>query len=98
MSENLVTPSGVQKLANGLHACLGALAILIPAFFWGPVSLLPAALAINVFAGVKEFWYDLKYETPATSGGLVGGLEDFAGYELGAVIAAGLVFLHFGTL
>lgn len=40
-------------------------------------------------AAIKEFWYDLKYETPDAmgSGGIKGSIEDFTFYMIGLVSA-----------
>ncbi|MGH8280691.1 MAG: hypothetical protein ACRERZ_00720 [Gammaproteobacteria bacterium] len=45
-----------------------------------------------VVAGLKEFWFDMRYETtpPQTFGD---SLEDFSGYMIGLVIA--LLVAHF---
>lgn len=52
------------------------------AFVWGAIAL----------AAVKEFWWDLTYETPdaAGSGGIMGSIEDFAFYMAGIVLALGV--------
>lgn len=48
-----------------------------------------------VAAAVKEFWYDLRYETDdaAGSGGVTGSIEDFSFYCLGLLIAVILTLL-----
>jgi len=43
--------------------------------------------AVMLFALWKEFWFDLRYETPETSGGIKGGLIDFSGYVAGIGLA-----------
>lgn len=74
-------------LADGLHVALGALFVTFPVG-WGihHPQLWGSGMGI-VFGIVKEFWFDLKYETPETSGGVSGGIMDFAGYVAGIVIA-----------
>lgn len=46
------------------------------------------AAAVLLFAAVKEFWYDEKYESVYVRGS---GWRDFAFYALGAVATAALL-------
>lgn len=80
-------------LANGLHVALGALFVTFPVC-WGihHPQLWGSGVGI-MFGIVKEFWFDLKYEDPDTSGGIAGGFEDLAGYFIGIVLANFLILL-----
>jgi hypothetical protein len=60
--------------------CAAALVLAGAAF--GHVWI--AAIAMLVWAVMKEFWYDEKYETPEVRGS---GLEDFLFYAIGIVTA-----------
>ena len=92
---DLDTPIGWLLLANVVHVCLGALAILITVLFGGQHAQWYAVAGVLVFAAVKEFWWDIHYETPVTSGGYKGGFTDFMGYVTGLAVALGLVALKY---
>ncbi len=83
----------IDTLAQGLHVALGALFVLLPASLCDRQLRvgLYGALAAIVFVAVKEFWFDLHYETPATSGGLDGGIRDAACYGVGTASALALL-------
>ena len=53
----------------------------------GPRHRWILAGAIVLIALWKEFWFDLRYEAPATSGGIKGGWIDFTGYMVGLGLA-----------
>jgi hypothetical protein len=53
----------------------------------GHGTLFDAAFGMLVFAAVKEFWYDYKYETPDVRGS---SLLDFSMYCAGTLVAVGL--------
>ena len=56
--------------------------------FHRPWSYLLAVAGAETGYGIwKEFWFDLKYESPDVSGGIRGGIRDLAGYCLGAATA-----------
>jgi hypothetical protein len=73
------------------HWLAGALTVVTAALFGHPWL---GALAVLLWAGPKEFWYDMHYEDPATSGGLVGGIKDFFYYCFGGACGLGVAFLH----
>lgn len=80
-----------QNLANIGHALGGATVLLIAALFthsWVPFAILETLLAAYVL--VKEFWYDLKYETGET---VATSTEDALGYLVGNIIACVLIAL-----
>ena len=52
-----------------------------------------ASAGVLVFALAKEFYWDLRYETPVLSGGYLGGLRDFAGYLVGVASSLSLLKL-----
>lgn len=74
-----------QTLADGVHFLLAFflfihvyLFVPAPAMYW---SLGGLQIFILVFFGVKEAWYDLKYETGET---WKSSLEDYLGYVFGS--------------
>ena len=88
-----IPPTVADAWAQASHLCGGALAVALPA------AMLPGFVgapfvgfgAILIFAAVKEFWWDLRHETPTESGGIGGGWEDFSHYCMGAVIALAMI-------
>jgi hypothetical protein len=50
------------------------------------VALIPVALVLSGIACVKEFWFDVKYETNPPQN-YWDGLGDWAGYALGIALA-----------
>lgn len=74
------------------HTLAGALIVVLAAFLFHD-PLFGVIFAI-VWAGLKEFWYDLAYEPLAISGGLAGSWEDFAFYLVGAGLGYGVAWLH----
>jgi hypothetical protein len=81
------------SLSNGLHASLGALGVLLPAAKGWSHPQFYGSAAVIVYAAVKEFWWDLRYEDEETSGGWWGGVQDFAGYLAGLWVANMILFL-----
>lgn len=78
-------------VCNGLHVALGGLFVMVPAAHgWHPHPRLYGSLAGLGFGILKEFWFDIHYEDPDTSGGYQGGFVDLAGY-LAGILAANLV-------
>lgn len=87
----MITDKQFNILAQKAHFVAGLAAV------WGAAVLIPqlgqmpmrdgaraGLCALIVFAMIKEFWYDYKYETPEVRGS---SLEDFAFYALGAIVA-----------
>ncbi len=80
-----------QNLANIGHALGGMVVLLATLLFtyrWYVVATVEILLTVYVI--VKEFWYDLRYETGET---LKSSAEDALGYLVGTVIAWGFVGL-----
>lgn len=83
-------PDNVADLwAQSSHLGWSAFAVMAPAalfprFIGAPII---GFCAIIAFAAAKEFWWDLRNETPDESGGIGGGWEDFSHYLCGAVAA-----------
>jgi VanZ family protein len=78
-------------VAQNAHLCFGALMVFVPTYIFGPGALWYAMALFLVYALVKEFWYDERYETVEVRGS---SLKDFLFYMLGA--ALGLV-VYFGV-
>jgi len=86
-----------QNLANIGHALGGAFVLHVAVMFsrnWWPVLVVEVLLAAYVL--IKEYWYDLKYETGET---MKSSTIDALGYLVGTVIEWGLIGLahHLGT-
>lgn len=75
-----------EDVTQGLHICLGAIFILLPVCWeWHFAQLWGTGIGL-IFAAVKEFFWDIRFEDPATSGGWKGSTEDFYFYVLGIVL------------
>lgn len=86
------SPNAIAQTAHFFIAStiiLGAAAI-------GRHTMIPS-IAIVCYGILKEFVWDLKFETPEVSGGLLGGLQDFAFYILGMAAANAIVLAHAGA-
>ena len=87
-----------QYLAQAAHTLGGALVVVLVCVFFGWDAWKAAGILLTLYATVKEFWYDLKYELPKQTWG--DSLMDFAFYELGGAIGV-LVMLgahHLGRV
>lgn len=73
------------------HSCSALSLMLLTGYLLGSTWTMPMALAIMVFAGVKEFWYDIKYELPKQT--VTDGFLDFAGYIAGTFVGSLVVML-----
>ena len=83
----------INEVAQGLHAALGALFITFPvAMGLAHAELWGAGVGV-LYAAIKEFWFDLNFETLEASGGLPGSVEDFVFYLVGMLGAAGLLHI-----
>jgi hypothetical protein len=69
------------------HAMTGALIVSWGCLLGSWHGALWAALGTFLFGCWKEFWWDIHYETPALSGGYLGGLRDLAGYVVGSALS-----------
>jgi hypothetical protein len=77
----------LDEVADGLHLALGAIFVLVPASKgWHHGVFLGSILGI-VYGVIKEFWFDLRYESLETSGGIRGGVIDLCGYIAGIALA-----------
>jgi hypothetical protein len=82
-----------ENLADGIHVSLGANFVLLPQALAVRDGAAIGALACVVLALVKEFWFDMRYETPETSGGVQGGVRDFVGYVAGVTLACVIIMI-----
>jgi hypothetical protein len=80
-----------NELAQAAHALAGYGLILTAARI-GHVAIIVVCLLLVVYAAIKEFWFDMRYERPEVSGGFKGGVEDFSFYMIGMVV--GLIVLR----
>lgn len=76
-----------KSVTQGLHTALGALFVFVPVAKHWPHTPWIGGVACLAWAIPKEFWFDIKFEDPHTSGGWVGGARDFAFYVVGAAAA-----------
>ena len=83
----------MDNVTQGLHVALGALGVFLPvAKAWSHGQLIGSLVMIG-FAVIKEFWFDINYETPETSGSWSGGLRDFSFYIVGIIMANLILFI-----
>lgn len=75
-----------NELAQTAHF-FGAGFVVLAAGRFGPHLHWYLTGLLMLYAGVKEFWYDLRYETPEVSGGVKGGVVDLSFYALGVLVA-----------
>ena len=73
---SLINPT-YDQLAQYAHFFSAFSAALL--FGWYAIGV------VVIYAVIKEFWFDLKYETPEVSGGFSGGMMDATFLILGAV-------------
>jgi hypothetical protein len=77
----------MNQVTQGLHIALGALFVFVPvAKGWHHPRLTGVVVGV-LFALLKEFVYDLDFETHQTSGGWKGSFTDFAFYLVGMGIS-----------
>lgn len=74
------------------HTLFGILCVVLAAYLFG--SPLGGWSALFIWSVVKEFWYDINYESPSDSGGWLGSLKDFGFYNLGAAIGYVTTLMH----
>jgi hypothetical protein len=74
-----------NMVAQIAHAS-AAYAVTVTFYVFG-ISMIYPILSIVAFAALKEFWYDIKYESPEESGGVPGSIKDFIFYLLGLTLA-----------
>ena len=77
-----------QYLAQVGHFFFGSTVTLVAALFGPLVAVWIALGAVTLYAAVKEFWYDLRYEIPKQSFG--DSAMDFAFIVGGAAVGAAL--------
>jgi hypothetical protein len=92
-----VTTDQFDNLVAQIAHASAAYAITITFYVFGISIFYPIPIVI-AFAAVKEFWWDIRYETEGESGGVVGGVEDFTFYVVGLAIAAAVVAIRHYTL
>lgn len=81
--ENMIPEKTFYAVSDNAHALAGCLSVLGTVALFGPANIWWAALAIMVFAAVKEGILDPITETPEVAGS---GWRDFAGYTVGTSI------------
>jgi len=86
----MITDKQFDSLAQNAHMLGGSCAVFGCDALWGVRGKWAGAALIFVFALVKEFWYDERYETPEVRGSSA---EDFIFYCVG--ILAALMALSF---
>jgi hypothetical protein len=83
-----------QSIANTAHVFISAYCVTLPVALHLSHGQWYGSLFIVVCGLAKEMWFDLEYEDEETSGGIVGGCIDFAGYVAG-MIAANIILAIF---
>lgn len=73
-----------NSVSQNAHLLGGIVGIWAPFLIWGRLGALWAIPIVLVCAGIKEFWYDNKYETTEVRGS---NFEDFFFYFVGVIIA-----------
>ena len=76
-----------QASAQGVHTCIGVIAVLLTAYLHG--NTLYAGLGMTGLAALIEFWFDATYEKQP----FWDNFEDFAFYCLGTWGTFGLLKL-----
>lgn len=70
----------------------GAYSIVMTAHhIFGKLITMAVIAALIVYAAIKEFWYDAKYEIPTQS--VWDNLLDFTFYVLGMIVSGLVVFI-----
>lgn len=75
----------LDTVAQSAHLWFGGWVVFVFGLWTSPWW---GVLAIAIFAGIKEGWYDQNYETAEVRGS---NLRDFVFYVLGAVVTASLL-------
>jgi hypothetical protein len=83
----------INEVAQGLHAALGALFITFPVAMGIPHAELWGGGVGVLYAAIKEFWFDLNFETVESSGGFAGSVEDFVFYLIGMLGAGAMLHI-----
>lgn len=82
-----------DSITQGLHVSLGVNFVVVPVFFGMNVA---TAVVVSIgYALVKEFFVDIVFETPDTSGGWLGSFKDFCYYMVGVGVAIALIYAKF---
>lgn len=85
MTDTGITPKLFNQISQMGHAAGGAAIVLTFALLWRASYAPFVGLgAVALAAGVKEFWYDYKYESTEVRGS---SMEDFEFYMIGASAA-----------
>ena len=79
-----------QNLANGVHFLLGYAILFTACVFGHLIAIAIASVILAPAVLIKEFWYDLRYETGETK---KTSIEDALGYAAGMVLAWAAFFL-----
>lgn len=80
----MISDSDFNRVSQSAHLLAGALAVCATVAIFGASYKWYGAGGIIIFAAIKEFWYDYKYETPEIRGS---SSEDFAFYCIGVIIS-----------
>jgi len=78
-------------LAGMAHSGWAALITTWVFFTFGMPFYIAAVVLVVILAGIKEFWYDAKYELPAQTG--LENFSDFCEYLLGLGLGGVLLYI-----
>ena len=87
---NTISATMFNFVSQAAHVLLGSTLVFGALLLIGPHVLWYILPVYTVATGIKEFWYDQKYENPDTRGS---NLLDFSMYQVGAYFALGIWFV-----
>lgn len=91
----MTTDPSYEFVCQAAHLFFAAFVMLASTRIFGATDrVVEVTAAIGaIAAAVKEFWYDLHFESPETSGGFYGSNRDFAFYLLGLLVSDGILMV-----
>ena len=86
----MIDPKTFNFVAQMSHIFFGSTLTLATVLFWNPHGLFYLLPAYAIITGIKEFYWDQKYEDADTRGS---NLLDFSLSQLGEYVSLGLYLL-----
>jgi hypothetical protein len=75
----------VAYLAQMSHVLAGYSILITANLLWGKLGMFLTLIPLIILVGLKEFWYDLRYEEPKET--MMDSIFDASMYGLGATLA-----------